>query len=84
MHMTILTCRNHPNLRWTCKEIAFQNGYNGLRNLFYHGQATGELSSDGHPRCETVAECSCSAKELMLAPEDANAKQLYEKWVAGR
>ena len=55
-HVT-LTCRHHPALRWTCKSIAFSPGwgYNGQRHIFFHGPGD---------------ECSCSPKDLILAPED--------------
>lgn len=37
-HVT-LTCINHPNLRWSCKEIAVNSigQYNGARNIFFCG-----------------------------------------------
>ena len=58
MRHVILTCTNHDHLRWTCKEIAFSDGggYDGTRNIFYWG-------SD--------PECSCSRRDLVRAPEDA-------------
>jgi hypothetical protein len=63
MRHAILTCKNHPNLRWNCKEIAVSptgNGglgsYNGCRNIFYSSWP---------------AECACSASDLILAPEDS-------------
>jgi len=58
--MPILTCKNHPNLRWMCKDIAWENGrYNGCRNIFYMDW-----------RNETyIPECKCSANDLMIAPD---------------
>lgn len=45
MRHAILTCKNHPNLRWSCKEIAVtpqgnegQGSYNGCRNIFFGGE----------------------------------------------
>ena len=43
MAHAILTCKNHPNLRWSCKDEAISNGgYNGARSLFFDGEPTGE------------------------------------------
>lgn len=60
-HVT-LTCVNHPQLRWTCKSIAWTPtmGYNGQRNIFFQGLQDGSY----------VPECTCSAELLKLAPED--------------
>lgn len=68
MRHLILTCKNHPNLRWSCKSLAFTpgQGYNGARNLFYHG----EKEKSGHPDVPQMAECKCEGKDLILAPED--------------
>ena len=59
MRHVILTCKNHDQLRWTCKEIAFSDagGYNGSRNIFYKGDKS---------------ECSCPSRDLVRAPEDAD------------
>jgi len=81
MRHVILTCKNHPNLRWSCKEIAVnKNGsYNGERNLFFNGTPSGKgMFSDGSgldctPFDENgnlIQECNCSAKDLIRAPED--------------
>lgn len=55
-----LTCRNHPNLRWLTKSIAWSNeyGYNGARNIHYVGTADGEFAP----------ECPCKADSLVCAP----------------
>jgi len=38
MRHVILTCKNHPDLRWSTKEAAVTNGrYNGARHLFFTG-----------------------------------------------
>lgn len=80
--MAILTCKNHPHLRWSCKDLAISEGkYNGTRSLFFNGEPTGEgMYSDGSGlHCSTyfigrenpiVRECECSASDLVLAPED--------------
>lgn len=45
MRHAILTCKNHPKLRWSAKEIAVNpngNGglgsYTGSRNIFFNGE----------------------------------------------
>ena len=44
----ILTCKNHPNLRWSCKDIAWSGFYNGSRNIFFNGTPSGKgMFSDG-------------------------------------
>ena len=57
MDMLWLTCKNHPNLRWLCKEIAYTEGlgYNGSRNLFFEGDADGNY----------CRECDCKAADLI-------------------
>ncbi len=36
MNHVTLTCKNHPNLRWHCKEVAWVGGYyDGSRSLFF-------------------------------------------------
>lgn len=49
MRHVILTCKNHPELRWSTKKIAFspeanngQGGYNGTRHIFFIGELTGD------------------------------------------
>lgn len=75
----ILTCKNHLNLRWSCKDIAWSNGhYNGSRNIFFNGTSSGKgMYSDGSgldctqiKNGKIVEECSCPSSELILAPED--------------
>jgi len=83
MRHSILTCKNHPHLRWSCKHVAFseRGGYNGSRSIFFNGEPTGMgMFSDGSgldcsaffPDRENpvVVECSCPASDLILAPED--------------
>lgn len=81
MRHVILTCKNHPELRWSCKDIAFDDeyGYNGSRNLFFKG--TPIRNEDGSPKmysdgsgmeCDFYGstECACSPRDLVRAPED--------------
>lgn len=82
MSHRILTCQNHPNLRWSTKEEAWSGFYNGQRNIFFNGEPDGKgMYSDGSGlSCSTyfpdredpiVRECDCPADRLRLAPEDA-------------
>ncbi len=84
MSHRILTCKNHPQLRWSCKDIAWTERadgtgyYNHSRNIFYNGSPDGDgMFSDGSGLHCTVTEpeCICSASELTLAPEDALVKR---------
>ena len=87
MRHVILTCKNHPDLRWSCKEIAFssEHGYNGQRHLFFKGFSLGKMYSDNsglncslvHPTIpdKYAEECSCSSSNLILAPEDVLVKR---------
>jgi len=83
MRHVILTCRNHPNLRWSCKECAFsdEGGYNGSRNIFFNGEPDGHgMFTDGlglscseyfPDRADPIVrECKCSSRDLIRAPED--------------
>ena len=84
MKHRILTCKNHPNLRWSCKDIAWSStGYNGSRHLSYCGIPSGVgMFSDGSGLDCTITdiegkyipECECPASDLILAPEDALVK----------
>lgn len=90
MRHVILTCKNHPGLRWSTKEIAVTNGrYNGSRNIFFQGEPL--KNPDGSPKmfsdgsgldCEKfrsngtlVEECTCVAADLIVAPEDNLVKR---------
>lgn len=73
MRHVILTCKHHPELRWSCKSIAFSPGhsYNGIRNIFF----------DGYVRAEDkvfkpVRECPCSPADLILAPEEIEKQKV--------
>jgi hypothetical protein len=74
----ILTCENHPDLRWSTKEIAWSEGvgYNGCRTLFFDGRSTGHLlPGKSAVECEPAEECDCGLNSddfLILAPEDAD------------
>ena len=80
MKHRILTCKNHPNLRWSCKDIAWSGGYNHSRSLMFEGTPTGKGMYDDLSGldCTTyiadtntiIKECDCSADDLILAPED--------------
>lgn len=71
-----LTCKNHPKLRWSCKEIAwnFKTGrYNGARSLFPDG------ARDENGEHYFEPECKCPIEDLQLAPEDeAFGKEVSE------
>ena len=81
MRHVILTCKNHPNIRWSCKEIAFDDvgGYNSSRNIFFLGVP--KMNEDGSPKMHDdmsgldcfdfdAVECECPAFDLIRAPED--------------
>lgn len=83
MRHVLMTCKNHPNLRWGCKEVAFSDrgGYNGSRNIFFWGEPTGKgmYSDNSGLDCATyfpdranpiITECDCSPRDLIRAPED--------------
>jgi hypothetical protein len=54
-HIT-LTCANHPELRWSTKNI----DYIGARSLFY-------LGAEGEPAMNpTTPECPCSIRHLIV------------------
>ncbi len=80
MRHRILTCKNHPELRWSTKDCAWSDGYNGTRSLFFVGIPDGAgMYADGSGlSCTTVTltgaivrECACPSTALVLAPEDA-------------
>lgn len=62
-----LTCRNHPELRWSCKSIAYTpgKGYNGARNIFFEGKLLNEEQQN-----LIEPEYTCPPTELTIAPED--------------
>lgn len=89
MRHRILTCKHHPELRWSCKDVAWSGCYNGSRNIFFCGSPTGKgMFDDGSGLdCSAVQrddaddvpgvvrECQCPANDLILAPEDALVKE---------
>ena len=79
MRHVVLTCKNHPELRWSTKEIAVCNGkYTGARNIFFMGKTytPPRFHSDmSGVECENAYECSCSSGDLEVAPEDNQIKQ---------
>ena len=66
MRYVTLTCLNHPNLRWSCKEIAANpNGsYNGMRHIFFDG------IFPKSEQFEYAPECPCPPSDLRFAPEE--------------
>jgi hypothetical protein len=60
MRHVILTCKHHPNLRWSTKECAVNadGSYNGLRNIFFNGEPSGRgMYHDGSGLdCTTFVE----------------------------
>lgn len=84
MRHKILTCKNHPELRWSCKDIAWDEGYgyNSSRHIFFNGTPSGKgMYSDGSGLDCTYMkdgkhfeECKCPASDLILAPEDELVK----------
>lgn len=81
MKYRIITCKNHPELRWTCEDTAWSNaGYNGKRIILFLGVPNGKgMFQDGSGLdCtdyledgQVIEECPCDASNLILAPEDA-------------
>lgn len=73
-----LTCKNHPELRWSTKNIGAQreNGEVILaRNIFFFGMATeANPSGEMFPKDENgnylpfPKECPCSGKDLRVVP----------------
>jgi hypothetical protein len=52
-----LTCKNHPNLTWSTKNIS----HIGARSIFFFGAK----AEDGKDRDRFVAECDCSGRDLI-------------------
>lgn len=70
--MATMTCKNHPDRIWSCKDIAVTNGrYNGSRNIFYFGSAPFEPFSDGSGvnALGTLPECPCPGSDLVVYAE---------------
>lgn len=90
MRHRILTCKNHPHLRWSTKNVAWsvrEDGtgyYNGSRNIFFTGFVGGQMHRDQSgvdtvlidPLTRDLAqECACPASDLVLAHEDKLVKE---------
>jgi hypothetical protein len=79
----ILTCKNHPDLRWSCKDVAWSGYYNGSRSIFFNGTPSGRgmYSDNSGLDCtrvkddKLVNECTCPPSDLILAPEDAHVRR---------
>ena len=76
--MASLYCKNHPDLRWYCKDQAIslsqdktEGYYNGARNIFFFGQAT-ENKPEGETTIDNryVPECPCKAGDLRVTEKD--------------
>jgi len=90
MRHVILTCKNHPDLRWSTKEAAVTNGrYNGARHLFFTGHIAtfkgmhqdgsgidvSPVQKNADGTFTVHRECDCSSYDLVVAPEDALVKR---------
>lgn len=92
MRHAILTCRNHPDLRWSCKTIAVTGAnpgdpadYTGERRLFFDGRATGGMHPSGvGVQTAFAPECACPTGDLIIAPEDPASAAAYQKWLDSR
>jgi hypothetical protein len=65
----VLTCKHHPQLRWSTKNIAPI----GARSIFFDGDVTsnGERyryvpNGDGTERIEWIEECACPITDLVV------------------
>ena len=79
--MVTLTCEDHTDLFWMCKEQAVSESgrYNGARNIFFLGrvQPDGKLSEFNDETREMTRECPCHASKLIKAerpPEPINGR----------
>lgn len=75
MNMLKLTCKNHPELFWLTKEIAWTpgHGYNGQRGIHFYGNVDGEWVAKDLSKC--WYECKCPASDLVLAPGQEEPKE---------
>jgi hypothetical protein len=86
----ILTCKHHPDLRWSSKAEAVGGDkpgdparYNGARNIFFKGVPSdrGMFSDNSGLDCDMtkdgklVFECPCPSSDLIIAPEDPLVKR---------
>jgi hypothetical protein len=72
MRHVSLTCLNHPDLRWSCKEIAagVDGRYNGARNIFFNGTKDCDWSVP-------VRECDCPPSDLRFSPEELELQKTH-------
>ena len=86
----ILTCKNHPKLRWSTKTEAWAGFYTGARNIFFKGEPTekGMYHDNSGLDCSIyfkertdpiVTECPCDSSSLVLAPEDSLVDASWNK-----
>lgn len=63
MNHVIMTCLNHRDLRWSCKEIAVNKdgGYNGCRSIFFCGTTEGIANNQPENMND---ECKCPSTDL--------------------
>jgi hypothetical protein len=87
MRRISMTCKHHPELRWSAKSIAVNNdgSYNGCRSIMFGGiieDKTSPFHSDmsgvACTRVGSPPECRCSPKDLIFSPEDKKLKEHYE------
>lgn len=88
MRHAILTCKNHPTLRWSCKSIAMDENakpgqparYDGSRSIFFMGTPTGKgMYADGSGlECSEVIWKDQAAREAdhIIQECDCHADQL--------
>lgn len=74
-HVT-LTCKQHPQLRWSCKSLAYTpgKGYNGARSIFFSGEAI--LNPDGSPK--RFADDSGTKCQTFVQEGFENYRVVYE------
>jgi hypothetical protein len=69
MQMIEMTCENHPDLLWHCKEIAVSPSrrYNGARNIFFAGKVMpdGSISEFDRESHTFTRECACPGSALI-------------------
>jgi len=79
-HVT-LTCKNHRNLRWHCKEVAVNGdgSYNGSRNIFFEGSTTSTgMAFHREVDGSILQECDCPSSDLTLIPDDIKEEETFE------
>lgn len=76
MRHVLLTCKQHPKLRWCCKSVAFTpgKGYNQQRRIFFLGEKQQDRRTLEVENYYCACECKCPSTDFVLAPEDLWAK----------